>query len=73
MHEIDRIYSEYCKRHEDAVIKLQELETQPEGQQFLAASIFNDDEIERSKTIQLGMQRTTSRKDDKLGFGQSFD
>lgn len=32
---IDNIYSEYCKRHEDAVLKLQELEQQEEVQSFL--------------------------------------
>ncbi|KAI8084138.1 uncharacterized protein B0P05DRAFT_578568 [Gilbertella persicaria] len=32
MHSIDSIYSDYCKRHEDAVLKLQELELQPEVQ-----------------------------------------
>ncbi|CAO0799422.1 unnamed protein product [Mucor circinelloides] len=35
MRAIDSIYSEYCKRHEDAVLKLQELEMQPEIQAFL--------------------------------------
>ncbi|GAN04312.1 hypothetical protein MAM1_0060c03772 [Mucor ambiguus] len=35
MRAIDSIYSEYCKRHEDAVLKLQELEMQPEIQSFL--------------------------------------
>lgn len=35
MRDIDRIYSEYCKRHEDAVLKLQELEILPEGQRYL--------------------------------------
>ena len=35
MNAIDNIYSEYCKRHEDAVLKLQELEVQPEIQTFL--------------------------------------
>ncbi|KAL0144724.1 hypothetical protein V8B55DRAFT_1455283 [Mucor lusitanicus] len=35
MRAIDSIYSEYCKRHEDAVLKLQELEVQPEIQAFL--------------------------------------
>lgn len=38
---IDSIYSEYCKRQEDAVLKLQELETQAEVQVFLAVrSLF---------------------------------
>ncbi|KAI7891268.1 uncharacterized protein EV154DRAFT_508484 [Mucor mucedo] len=36
MSSIDSIYSEYCKRHEDAVLKLQELESQAEVQAFLA-------------------------------------
>ncbi|KAI8083657.1 hypothetical protein BDF21DRAFT_416390 [Thamnidium elegans] len=35
MRSIDSIYSEYCKRQEDAVLKLQELETQAEVQAFL--------------------------------------
>jgi hypothetical protein len=35
MQAIDSIYSEYCKRHEDAVLKLQELESQEEVQFFL--------------------------------------
>jgi hypothetical protein len=35
MRSIDGLYSEYCKRHEDAVLKLQELEYQPEVQIFL--------------------------------------
>ncbi|KAL0088297.1 hypothetical protein F4703DRAFT_1845404 [Phycomyces blakesleeanus] len=36
MTSIDDIYCDYCKRHEDAVIKLQELETKPEIQAFFA-------------------------------------
>jgi hypothetical protein len=39
MKTIDSIYSEYCKRHEDAVIKLQELESQEEAQSFLNVRI----------------------------------
>ncbi|KAI8334159.1 hypothetical protein EDC96DRAFT_525492 [Choanephora cucurbitarum] len=35
MRSIDTIYSEYCKRQEDAVLKLQELESQPHVQTFL--------------------------------------
>ncbi|KAI9476403.1 MAG: hypothetical protein EXX96DRAFT_298356 [Benjaminiella poitrasii] len=35
MHDIDSIYSEYCKRHEDAVLKLQELEVRPKIEAFL--------------------------------------
>ncbi|KAI8643910.1 hypothetical protein BD408DRAFT_414084 [Parasitella parasitica] len=35
MRAIDSIYSEYCKRQEDAVLKLQELELLPEIQAFL--------------------------------------
>ncbi|PHZ17252.1 uncharacterized protein RHIMIDRAFT_253498 [Rhizopus microsporus ATCC 52813] len=35
MRTIDSIYSDYCKRHEDAVLRLQELETQAEAQAFL--------------------------------------
>ncbi|KAI9277483.1 hypothetical protein BY458DRAFT_554484 [Sporodiniella umbellata] len=35
MRTIDRIYSEYCKRHEDAVLKLQELESRVETLKFL--------------------------------------
>jgi hypothetical protein len=33
------MYSEYCKRHEDAVLKLQELEIIPGIQVFLAVRI----------------------------------
>lgn len=40
MRSIDSIYSEYCKRHEDAVLKLQELETQAEVQTFLIVSVL---------------------------------
>lgn len=40
MQAIDSIYSEYCKRHEDAVLKLQELEVQPEIQTFLSVSFL---------------------------------
>ncbi|KAG1445693.1 hypothetical protein G6F56_009825 [Rhizopus delemar] len=35
MRTIDSVYSEYCKRHEDAVLKLQELESRVETQRFL--------------------------------------
>lgn len=42
MRVIDNIYSEYCKRHEDAVLKLQELETQPEAQKFFAVTKSNN-------------------------------
>lgn len=41
MRAIDSIYSEYCKRHEDAVLKLQELEVQPEIQAFLNVGYTN--------------------------------
>lgn len=41
MRAIDSIYSEYCKRHEDAVLKLQELEVQPEIQAFLNVSYIH--------------------------------
>lgn len=41
MRAIDSIYSEYCKRHEDAVLKLQELEMQPEIQAFLNVGCAN--------------------------------
>lgn len=40
MRSIDSIYSEYCKRHEDAVLKLQELESQAEVQAFLIVSAY---------------------------------
>ncbi|KAG0801406.1 hypothetical protein G6F22_001282 [Rhizopus arrhizus] len=36
MRAIDHIYSEYCKKHEDAVLKLQELKSQVETQTFLS-------------------------------------
>lgn len=36
MRAIDHIYSEYCKKHEDAVLKLQELKLQVETQTFLS-------------------------------------
>ncbi|KAI8991430.1 hypothetical protein BDF20DRAFT_811323 [Mycotypha africana] len=35
MRSIDIIYSEFCKRQEDAVLKLQELEQHPQVQEFL--------------------------------------
>jgi hypothetical protein len=38
MKSIDGLYSEYCKRHEDAVIRLQELEVNPQVEYFLAVS-----------------------------------
>lgn len=42
MRSVDSIYSEYCKRQEDAVLKLQELETRAEVQAFLTVCcIFN--------------------------------
>ncbi|KAI9488480.1 hypothetical protein BDB00DRAFT_847837 [Zychaea mexicana] len=34
MTRIDHIYCEYCKRHEDAVLRLQELDSHPDVQQF---------------------------------------
>lgn len=41
MRSIDGLYSEYCKRHEDAVLRLQELESQPDVQTFLIVSHLN--------------------------------
>ncbi|CAO3591430.1 unnamed protein product [Absidia cylindrospora] len=35
MQQIDQVYCDYCKRHTDAVIRLQELESIPKAQQFL--------------------------------------
>ncbi|KAI8341098.1 hypothetical protein BC941DRAFT_200824 [Chlamydoabsidia padenii] len=35
MQQIDQVYCDYCKRHTDAVIRLQELESKPKAQQFL--------------------------------------
>ncbi|KAI9253807.1 hypothetical protein BDA99DRAFT_519029 [Phascolomyces articulosus] len=37
MSQIDHVYCEYCKRHEDAVLRLQELDGRPDVQEF-----FND-------------------------------
>ncbi|KAI8145439.1 hypothetical protein BJV82DRAFT_603659 [Fennellomyces sp. T-0311] len=37
MSRIDHVYCEYCKRHEDAVLRLQELDGRPDVQEF-----FND-------------------------------
>lgn len=34
MEQIDAIYCEYCKNHEDAVLRLQELENRPDTQPF---------------------------------------
>lgn len=38
MPQIDQVYCEYCKRHEDAVLRLQELESKPDVQLFLNVS-----------------------------------
>ncbi|KAI9305164.1 hypothetical protein BJ944DRAFT_73012 [Cunninghamella echinulata] len=35
MQQIDHVYCDYCKRHEDAVCRLQELDAKPNVQQFL--------------------------------------
>ncbi|CAO3646600.1 unnamed protein product [Cunninghamella echinulata] len=35
MQQIDLVYCDYCKRHEDAVCRLQELDAKPNVQQFL--------------------------------------
>lgn len=42
MRTIDSVYSEYCKRHEDAVLKLQELESRVETQRFLNVRKHDD-------------------------------
>lgn len=47
MQSIDTMYSEYCKRHEDAVLKLQELEIIPEVQEFFNVS---KNKIDNGKT-----------------------
>jgi hypothetical protein len=36
MHRMEQIYGEYCKKHEDAVCKLQELSSRPLVQSFLS-------------------------------------
>lgn len=35
MNRMDHIYGEYCKKHEDAACKLQELSSRPNVQAFL--------------------------------------
>lgn len=40
MNRIDRIYGEYCKRHEDAVSKIQELSKRPNVQAFFSVRTY---------------------------------
>lgn len=35
MHRMDQLYGDYCKKHEDAVCKIQELSSRPTVQAFL--------------------------------------
>ena len=40
MPQIDHVYCEYCKRHEDAVLRLQELDGQVNVQEFFNVSRY---------------------------------
>ena len=40
MEQIEVIYSEFCKRHETAVLKFQEVENDPEKKQFFTVCLI---------------------------------